>query len=111
MNITFTNKYGNLELQPVTAFQPVGVYRFEDVPADCLMTMEQAEQIALITDNRHIQLCFKIGHLDKPYIVVHNTGSTAALAKISSLNFVDKIVAQDEIKRLRTWCYPINHRL
>lgn len=100
MNTTFSNHYGTLELMNVTDFQPVGVYHFEMVPADCLMTMEQAEQIALITGNKKIQLCFKMGHLDTPYIVVHDSSSTAALAKIVSLNFMHKNDARNELARI-----------
>jgi hypothetical protein len=98
--VNYHNRYGNLTLDLVTDFQSVRNFSFAMVPQDCVITIDQAEQIALITDNRRLQVCFCPDDLRKCYVIVHNSASTAALAKVSCLNFISTVNPASEIASL-----------
>ena len=107
---TYQNRYGNLTLGLVSEFRPVSTFNSRDVPDEYKITMEVAEQIALITDNRGIQLCVEF--IDnrltgRMFIIVHESKSSAALAKIDAMTYTGPN-AEQEIAALASRC-PIHH--
>lgn len=60
--ISYENKYGRVVLTPVTEYMPLAKITFAELPviSDCLFRVEQGEEIALITENRHVQISFPL---------------------------------------------------
>jgi hypothetical protein len=57
-----TNKHGSVVLRGIGDIRHISEIRgAADVPSDCWLSIEQAEQIALITGNQGIQLSL-VGH-------------------------------------------------
>jgi len=98
MNIQYENKYGTLELQPLE-YRHVSTVLHATTPDDLKFDFETAEKIALITENRHIQLAF----VTKPcraLVVHHESPDTVAVCRVHSLNFIAPVNAREEIERL-----------
>lgn len=88
MNTHFQNKFGAVRFRPIADVQPVRDIRGANLDPRCMFDIETAEKIALITDNRGIQLCsFKSADGWRCYVVLHATSSTAAVAEIESLTY------------------------
>ena len=96
----YKNKYGSLELELMEDYKDIKGVRGKDYPDDVKFTMETAEQIALITDNRGIQISFEYPKLDKAYVMIHKSPSTIAVAKIKNIYFDKNINPQDEIAKI-----------
>jgi len=99
--IDYANRYGRLTLVLTTDFVPVSSIHGRDLPDEVRFRgFDTAEQIALITDNRRLQIAFvhplsaEIG-----FVIVHNSPSTAAVARIDRLEYTGPN-AQNEIARL-----------
>lgn len=81
--IRFSNKFGAVELTPVTEFMPVSSIRKTHPQAQAnTFDLTTAEKIALITENRKIQICphFPVDGL--AYLVLHDSPSTAAICRV-----------------------------
>ena len=77
MKIQYENKYGTLELEPLE-YRHVSTVLHATTPDDLKFDFETAERIALITENRHIQLAF----VTKPcraLVVHHESPDTVAV--------------------------------
>ena len=85
----YKNKYGLLELETITDFVHIS-YNYKSSCHDFL-NIETAEKIALITNNKDIQICINGKDFNSYYIILHNTPSTAALCKINKLNYIGDI--------------------
>lgn len=97
--IEFKNKYGSLTLEVVSDFVKVkDLGLVKDLPEDQKFSMETAEQIALITDNRGIQIVFDSTNIKIASVAVHDSVSTAAWAKIKHIDFDEKIDATEELR-------------
>jgi hypothetical protein len=99
----YSNTYGSLQLEPIGPFKAVNTIRGVDLPDDIKFSMDTAEKIALITDNRGIQLCFE--SFKKVYVIIHQGPSLAAVARIVNMEFDEKINPAQEIDRLAK-CQP-----
>lgn len=97
--IEFKNKYGSLILEVVSDFVKVkDLGRVKDLPKDQIFPIEIAEQIALITENRKIQIVFDSTNIRMASVAVHDSVSTAAWAKIKHINFDKKFDATEELR-------------
>lgn len=69
MNYLYSNKFGEVTLEPVTDFMPVSAISQDKTPETntVLVSIEQAEQITLITENRraYMSFCFPLQPEDK----------------------------------------------
>lgn len=97
--INFSNKYGTLQLKPVSDYMPVRDISHKIVPIGCAFTIATAEQIALITENRMIQVSMIPNNIRVCYVIHHSSTSIAAICEIVSINFTWPIDAQTEIER------------
>lgn len=89
MQLNFKNKCGRLTLLPVSGVQSVRCIRGKDIDDYHKFSIDIAEQVALITGNRGIQLCPCNTSTGLAfYIVIHETPSTGAVARISLLDYV-----------------------
>lgn len=82
MKTSYQNKYGRAELTPVTQLMPVQAISVASCPEARAnsIDLEQAEQLALITDNHGIQVCF--ASFDVIYVIAHETARTAAICAV-----------------------------
>lgn len=81
--ICFNNQYGKATLTPVTDTLPLSEVSFAKMPAlvrQVRLTVEQAEQLALISENKDIQICFNM-HEKLHYVVFHVTANTVWLCQ------------------------------
>lgn len=99
-NIKFCNRYGSLELKPVTDYMPVDQIKHTIAPIGSAFNLETAEKIALITENRRIQLCIIPDNYRVMYVVHHSSTSIAAICEINSLAYNERINPQQELERL-----------
>lgn len=98
--IVYENKYGRLEIEVVGAYRAVGLIRCRDLDPSLSFTIDQAEQISLITDNRGIQVCFQAPEYQHVFLLHHESSGLAAECRIVNLQFTARVNAQDEIERL-----------
>ena len=76
----FQNEYGTAELTPVTDYMPISAINAR-IPAvqTSLMTLEQAEQLAVISDNVGIQTAVQLN--GSAYVILHNGPSQGAVCR------------------------------
>lgn len=98
MQLNFKNGYGTLTLALVSAVMPVDAIRGADVDDAHKFDLETAEKVALITENRRVQIGGTNAH--DCYVVAHESVSTAAIARIETMNYVGGVPAH-EIERER----------
>lgn len=81
MHTEFQNRYGRAVLTPVTPVMPLNDIDSSgpEVTDNCI-NFEQAEQLALISGNRGIQICF--ASFEKIYVIAHETSNTAAVCSV-----------------------------
>lgn len=89
MRLDFQNRYGRLVLSLVSDVIHVDKISGKNVAAEHKFDIRIAEKIALITDNRGIQICpVSEGGKWLCYVVVHDTPSTAAVAEVALIEYV-----------------------
>ena len=84
--LTYTNQFGSVRLTPVTEFLPIRSIN-KNMPEAIAqgITTDDAEKVALVTENRHIQVCFHWPMNGKAYVVLHNSPSAAAICQVEVL--------------------------
>lgn len=96
MNTQFQNKFGRVSFRLVAAVTHVGNIRGANLDARCMFDIETAEKIALITENRGIQIApFNGADGWRCYVILHETESTAAVAEIEELTYTGDTPAQE----------------
>lgn len=97
--IKYNNKYGSLTLVRTEDYTYVGDMSSKDIKdEDYFISIEEAEQVALITDNKGIQIAFDPNSkYKKAYVVHHKNSSTAAFVKVEDLRYTNNKSAQDQI--------------
>ncbi|MFV8385097.1 hypothetical protein ACNO5E_13490 [Vibrio parahaemolyticus] len=108
--ISYENKYGRVVLTPVTEYMPLAKITFAELPviSDCLFRVEQGEEIALITENRHVQISFPLlcekGHPQQSlgYLIHHQSASVACVCKVDicPAEIANGLSPQEEIQRI-----------
>jgi hypothetical protein len=99
--VRYSNRFGTAEVTPVTPFMPVSSIRKTHPQAqENTFDLTTAEKIALITENRGIQLCphFPIDGL--AYLVLHDSPSMAAICRVNIEDFVCASSPADMIEAL-----------
>ena len=87
----YANKFGAVSFATVSDVVSVNDVHGKDVDPAHMFDIETAEKIALITDNRRIQLCpFKTAQGWRMYVVLHETPSTVAVAVIESMTYTGR---------------------
>lgn len=84
---TFESEHGHLAIEPVTAFMDVATFRIADEHAPYLFDMGTAEQIAVITGNRGVQLSFCWPLNGRAYLLLHDGPRRGALCKVVRLEW------------------------
>lgn len=96
MNLDFQNRYGRLSLSLVSDVRAVKDIHGKDIDDCHKFAIDTAEKIALITDNRGIQICPTKGDAGwLCYVVAHETPSTAAIARIEAIEYLGGNPAQE----------------
>lgn len=82
----YQNSHGKLALETVTEFVNVNTLRVRDFPETCLFDLETAEKLALITRNKHIQICMD-PETRRVGVIYHSAPDKAAICKIVNLDY------------------------
>jgi len=86
MRYKYENRYGVLEVEPIEEHHKVSEILGKNIEERFFFDLETSEKIALITDNKDIQLGFLSSPpYDKVYLVHHLTGSLGAVCRITKL--------------------------
>lgn len=96
---TFSNKYGVLSIEQVGQTRPVSQIHIKNIPEELQFSLERAEQMALITENRKVQFLFD-KTLNRVAMVYHESSSTCWVAKVTMLRYAGPN-AQKELASLR----------
>lgn len=98
-SINFKNEYGSATLEIDGEFKAIkDLGRVRDLPEEFIFSIDDAEKLALISENRYIQISFDSSNLRRCAVIVHDSASTGAWAKIKELNFKEGIDAQEELR-------------
>jgi hypothetical protein len=73
----FKNEYGTATLTTLTPFMRVGDIKGSDYPDDIKFNIDTAEKLALITENRGIQIVAQ--STKQFYVMLHESTSVAAV--------------------------------
>ena len=85
---TFTNRFGSVCVTRVTDFMPLaGIRKTHPMAVAHTFGMTTAEQIALVTENRGVQVCVHYPLDGLAYLVLHDTPSTAAICRVDVKEF------------------------
>ncbi|MDY0362659.1 MAG: hypothetical protein RBR08_14505 [Desulforegulaceae bacterium] len=98
--LTLENKYGSLRFL-VGAKQQISELCSADFPEGVFFDLETAEKIALITENRKIQICFRNLKEEKAYLLYYFSASEVGLCFIQELDFSSPVMPSEEIERLQ----------
>ncbi|GKR18322.1 MULTISPECIES: hypothetical protein [Aeromonas] len=99
--ICFENEFGSLRVSLVTDYLSVSNIS-RDIPEVCanLFDVETAEKIALVTDNKSVQLCMCYPLNGLGYMVYHRNGKEAAVCKIENIEFSCNVSPAEQIQRM-----------
>lgn len=89
--IVYQNRFGSLVLEPISEYRAVRGIRSDIVPTEGRFHgIDIAEKVALITDNRGIQISFQMPLTRDSfgYILHHDSPSTCAICRIVSMEYV-----------------------
>lgn len=92
--ITYQNKYGFLEFEVIEAYREVATIHSKDLQQDVFFEIDDAEKIALITENKGIQLSVNQGHT-KMFLIHHKTSNIAAVCRVIKIDFNSKFNARE----------------
>ena len=100
--VRMSNRFGSVVLTPVTEFMAVGLIRKTHPQAVAnTFDLDTAEKLALITENRRIQICPHFFPIDGlAYVVLHDSTSTAAICSVTIENFVCATPPADMLETL-----------
>lgn len=98
-SVRYQNRYGSVRLVPVTPYGPVSGYRTDTSPPELLVSLDDAERIALITENRRVNYGFNLR--EGRGIIIHHEGpNRAAVCRVEDLAFTRDLNPTDELGRL-----------
>lgn len=105
--ITYSNEFGEVVLEPVTEFMPVSEISRDAIPVidEVLVTIDQAEQVTLITENRraYMSFCFPFLAGDRNfYALKYSCQNRAAVCRINITRFETpgNVSAQEQIESM-----------
>lgn len=101
---SYSNKFGWVNLELVGRYKSVSEIRSGDVPENCFIDIEIAEQIVLISDNHRVQIAFpmdKDNKLGRPYIIVHETANAGCIARVIDIEYMGKNSPNKELELAR----------
>lgn len=99
--LSYQNKYGYLEFE-VGEYQDVRTIHSKNLDTSLFFEIETAEHIALITENRGIQLSVTWDH-KKMFLIHHKASDIAAVCKITKIEFNSNFNAREIL------AIPSNH--
>lgn len=85
--INYKNEFGELNLRIVGEFVDVSkILSSDPMVKENSFSLDDAEKIALITDNNGIQLSFDMKN-GSSFVIAHQSGSVAAICKAEIVSF------------------------
>ena len=108
----YENKFGKVVFEPVTDFMPVSDITRENVPEinEVLVSLDHAEQITLVTENRRacMSFCFPFLPEDQAtFGLKYSCSSRAAVCRVTIQRFgtPGNISAQEQIEAMAPKAY------
>lgn len=107
--ITYSNRYGTLELEVMGPYSKISSMRSSDWPVSCRCGIDEAEKVVLITDNRKMQMALCDTSLKGDCFVPlhHISPSEAAVCRIKSMAFAKGVNATKELVPPNPYAGPI----
>ena len=104
MQCHYSNEYGQLTVEKISEIMPIKQISRElpSFPStDIAFDIKTAERIALITENRGVQICFfKETNNHRAYLIASDTtGKNACYVRISSLNYSSREEARNNLDK------------
>ena len=98
--ITYSNEFGVAKFELVTRDRMIGEISSQDVPENCFIDIDTAEQIALITGNDGIQLSFEFidNKIGRPYIINNSTPKVGCIARLLEIEYTGDTPAHEELE-------------
>jgi len=100
--IHYKNNFGTLEFEIVGPYIENAKHSSRHIQEDLCFSLDSAEKIALINTNRDLQFCVTSDH-KRMFLVHHINSSTAALCKVSKLDYLSDIEPSTELAKPRFW--------
>jgi hypothetical protein len=97
--IEYKNKYGSLVLEIIGDYRDISGVKSKDLDQSLFFSIDIAEQMALITGNKDIQISFSYPDLKKAFVIHHQSSAVVALCRIVSIGFSKEIDATAELSR------------
>jgi hypothetical protein len=97
--VTYANNYGSLKLAIAGEYRNVGSIRGAALPEDVFVSIEDAEKIALITDNRRIQIGFAGMDPKRGFVMHHASQGRPAVYRVAEMDFKPGVDATKELER------------
>lgn len=102
--IPFSNHFGKLEMTVMSGPMAIKDISFDKckVVRDNTFSLDDAEKIALITENKSIQIGFCTHDYELGYVVLHDGPSTGYLCRANIIDFVldDDITPAQQINTM-----------
>ena len=97
-------KYGTVEFELIE-LKPVSKIISKDIPADCMFSWDVAEQIALITDNRGVQVSCSnfLSGGTLWYTIVQPYARYGYISRVKRLIYTGTVSAQQEIADIHNY--------
>ncbi|EKO3607099.1 hypothetical protein M6C35_002007 [Vibrio metschnikovii] len=111
---SYANEFGELTLEPVTPFMPISEISSENIPEikDVLVSLDCAEQVALITENARTSMSvifpFPNGTDIISFALKYSCSNRAAVCRVFIQSFKTNEgigSAQEQIEAMRPKCY------
>ena len=85
----YSNRFGEVTFTPVTDFMPIGDISIDKIPAikDVLISMDDAEKVTLVTENRrgYVSFCFPFLEGNTCFGLQYSCPNRAAVCRIDIL--------------------------
>jgi hypothetical protein len=99
VKLRYANKFGSFDAELATPEMSVHGCRCRDLPDDLKFSIKEAEQIVLITENRHTQIAFDRWTAEgRACLFAHTSPSTGHVLRVKNLTYTHGIEAQQEIR-------------
>jgi hypothetical protein len=90
--INFQNEFGTVVLTAIKDYMPIQDVSFAKCPIikKVLIPMDVLEQVALITNNKGIQISFAPDVSLGAYIIHHKSPNVVAICRLTSIRYISK---------------------
>lgn len=101
METRYSNEFGTVQFEIITPIKKVSeLGKVSSQPVENTFSIDVAEQIALTTENRMVQIVMDIKS-SICGIIIHETGCTGAWGRITNIMYNSSEIPREAILRMR----------